>query len=135
MSSDDLWQEQIEEQAMFDLMEAEREYEQSLLETRGSTHGDFKDNSDLVQGLKLLVLSRPEWYDLENYQKEAIDMIFHKIGRIMLGDHKFIDSWRDIAGYAELVTKQLEQDPEASDVRNVKMFNLNGIWHDESSSI
>jgi hypothetical protein len=36
-------------------------------------------------------------------QQEALDMICHKIGRIINGDANYDDSWRDIAGYAQLV--------------------------------
>jgi hypothetical protein len=41
-------------------------------------------------------------------QQEALDMIFHKIGRIVNGDPDYADSWIDIAGYATLVADRLE---------------------------
>jgi hypothetical protein len=41
-------------------------------------------------------------------QAEALDMIFHKIGRILNGDPNYADSWIDIAGYAKLVADRLE---------------------------
>jgi hypothetical protein len=41
-------------------------------------------------------------------QCEAMDMIFHKIGRILNGDPNYADSWIDIAGYAKLVADRLE---------------------------
>jgi len=137
---DELWQEQIEEQQMIDFYEAERQYleemqKEDLLTVRGSTHGDFKSNSVYVQRAKYMVRQQDNWDKLEDYQKEAIDMTLHKLGRILTGDPKFIDSWRDIVGYNQLVVDQLTVDEEASDVRNVKMFNVKGIWHDESSSI
>jgi hypothetical protein len=34
-------------------------------------------------------------------------MIVHKIGRILNGDPNYDDSWADIAGYAQLVVKEL----------------------------
>lgn len=40
-------------------------------------------------------------------QREALDMIFHKIGRIVCGDPNYADSWHDIAGYAKLVENRL----------------------------
>ena len=41
-------------------------------------------------------------------QIEALDMIFHKIGRIINGDPDYVDSWVDIAGYAKLVADRLQ---------------------------
>jgi len=43
-------------------------------------------------------------------QDEALDMIAHKIGRIVNGDPDYEDSWRDIAGYATLVADRLLKD-------------------------
>jgi hypothetical protein len=42
------------------------------------------------------------------YQAEALDMIFSKIARIVIGDPNHTDSWIDIAGYAKLVADRLE---------------------------
>jgi hypothetical protein len=46
-------------------------------------------------------------------QREALDMIAHKIGRILNGDPDYSDSWRDIAGYATLVADRLDGKDEA----------------------
>jgi len=40
-------------------------------------------------------------------QKEALEMIQHKIGRILNGDQYYHDSWHDIIGYAKLVADTL----------------------------
>ena len=46
-------------------------------------------------------------------QTEALHMIAHKIGRIINGDADYVDSWHDIAGYAQLVANRLnEQGPQ-----------------------
>jgi hypothetical protein len=47
-------------------------------------------------------------------QREALDMIAHKIGRILNGDPDYSDSWRDIAGYATLVADRLDGKDEAT---------------------
>ncbi len=131
---DELWQKQIEETMACEMAEAEREYEEeSLLNTRASTHGDFKSNSRLVQYMKDMMRSSYNWQELEEYQREALDMTVHKIGRILTGDPKFVDSWRDIIGYNQLVVDLLDKDEEASDVRNVKTNNIGGVWHDACS--
>jgi hypothetical protein len=40
-------------------------------------------------------------------QREALEMIAHKISRILAGDPHFADHWTDISGYARLVERQL----------------------------
>ena len=80
------------------------------LKDRGARYGAFEDHARVTQRLKRIVteeLRRQDKY-VEPDQQEALDMIFHKIGRIVAGDPNYADSWRDIAGYAALVTKRLE---------------------------
>ena len=36
-------------------------------------------------------------------------MILHKVARILNGDPDYVDSWADIAGYAQLVVNILEK--------------------------
>ena len=45
---------------------------------------------------------------LSPHLKEAIDMIFNKIARILNGNPNHADSWVDIAGYAKLVSDRLD---------------------------
>jgi hypothetical protein len=42
-------------------------------------------------------------------QREALEMIAHKIARIVNGDPNYADSWLDIAGYAQLVADRLNE--------------------------
>ena len=46
--------------------------------------------------------------NLKSYQRESLDMIVHKIARILNGDPNHVDSWHDIAGYATLVELELK---------------------------
>jgi hypothetical protein len=39
--------------------------------------------------------------------REALEMVAHKIGRILNGDPKYHDSWHDIIGYTKLVADRL----------------------------
>lgn len=41
--------------------------------------------------------------------REALEMIAHKIGRILAGDPAYDDSWVDIAGYATRVAERLKE--------------------------
>ena len=76
----------------------------SVLKERGEQYGDFKDHAILSQALKNATrLNAPD------YMRESMDMICHKQARIVNGNPAHIDSWRDIAGYAMLVVKELDK--------------------------
>jgi len=79
----------------------------STLEQRGQQYGRFYDQARYVQGLKGVLHSAPNWGNLEPDQKEALEMVVHKISRILNGNPNNIDSWHDIVGYASLVEKRL----------------------------
>lgn len=92
----------------------------TTLQERVSTHGYFGTNSRITQQLKEQIRNEFGYGRLTYAQKESLDMIIHKISRILSGDPKFIDSWRDIAGYAQLVVDELQTDPMATDVKTEK---------------
>jgi hypothetical protein len=52
--------------------------------------------------------------ELDSDQLEALDMIAHKIARILNGDPNYADNWIDIAGYATLVANRLEKGENAA---------------------
>lgn len=74
---------------------------------RGNKYGEFKDHANITQGLKTIFHETLGWAGLEAFQKEALEMIAHKIGRILNGDPNYHDSWHDIVGYAKLVADRL----------------------------
>lgn len=82
----------------------------AVLDERGARYGNFKDHAQITQDLKGVAYhfadSKGKVFDVD--QVEALDMIFHKIGRILNGDPNYADSWIDIAGYAKLVADRLE---------------------------
>lgn len=78
-----------------------------LIDERGSRYGKFKDGADIMQSLKDVMRDVDGWNNLTASQKEALDMIQHKIGRILNGDPTYDDSWKDIAGYATLIVNEL----------------------------
>lgn len=79
-----------------------------LLTERGSTHGNFTDNSKTAQQIKSVMRRGANWNDLAPHQAEALDMIAHKIGRILAGDYNFLDHWADLTGYGQLVVDRLK---------------------------
>lgn len=79
-----------------------------LLNAREQTHGDFRDVAEVAQSLKAVVmLARPDKFP--DTHAEAMDMICCKIARALCGDANEPDHWRDIAGYAQLVARELER--------------------------
>ena len=76
-----------------------------LLEQRGIRYGEFSQNSFTSQYLKQTLTNK----DLNFVQREALEMIFHKISRILNGDPNYIDSWEDIAGYATLAANEIKK--------------------------
>ena len=79
-----------------------------VLSERGSRYGIFAEHARITQSLKDLFQNESNWSKLEADQKEALEMVAHKIGRILNGDPNYDDSWVDIAGYASLVAKRLQ---------------------------
>lgn len=82
----------------------------TTLEQRGKVYGLFAEQAEAAQQLKKVVgiyVRRKSVGFLAADQQEALDMICHKISRIINGDPNHIDSWHDIAGYAQLIANRL----------------------------
>ena len=81
------------------------------LAERQSTHGDFECHAAVTQDIKVTISHHVENFgqELTDMQKEALDMIAHKIGRIIAGNPNHHDHWHDIAGYASLVADKLRR--------------------------
>lgn len=82
-----------------------------ILNERGDTYGSFVENAGVAQTLKEVIRAN-ENNVLDTYQQEALDQICSKISRILCGDPDYIDSWQDIAGYAQLVVDELSTVPK-----------------------
>ena len=82
---------------------------ENTLNQRGDRYGPFVGHAAVTQELKNVVYKglAERGKKLAPDQLEALDMICHKIGRIVNGDLDYADSWHDIAGYATLVDKRL----------------------------
>ena len=88
-----------------------------MLSERGKRYGDFMNHARITQDLKDVMVNTPNWSSLAADQKESLEMVAHKIGRILNGDPNYDDSWRDIAGYARLVEERLTSACEKAGVR------------------
>lgn len=79
----------------------------ATLAERGTRYGDFAGHAQITQDLKAVMQRAPKWNTLRPDQKEALEMMAHKIGRILNGDPNYHDSWHDINGYVKLVADTL----------------------------
>lgn len=85
----------------------------AMLADREKTHGAFSDHARITQRLKNVIaeelVERHERGQppLTDMQRESLDMIEHKVGRIIAGNPNEPDHWNDIAGYAVLPTKEM----------------------------
>lgn len=78
------------------------------LAERGNRYGEFAEHARITQNIKKAMQDSPNWKSLPDDMKEALEMIAHKIGRILNGDPAYIDSWHDIIGYTKLVEDLLK---------------------------
>lgn len=78
-----------------------------LLDARGRTHGDYTHHAAVTQNLKGIMRAHEGWSALSQDQRETLEMIQHKVGRILAGDPNYADHWDDIAGYARLSSQRV----------------------------
>ena len=88
--------------------------ENSLTE-RNITHGDFRRSAEVSQHLKRIVTRYSE--KLTPVQEETLEMIMHKIARLLIGDAARVETWEDIVGYATLAIKDIKEH-DFSDIKN-----------------
>lgn len=79
----------------------------ATLAERGDRYGPFEGHARITQNIKRAMADLPNWSMLPDDMKECLEMVAHKIGRILNGDPKYADSWHDIAGYSKLVDDAL----------------------------
>ena len=93
-----------------DEQKSQDEYEtvDIVINERAGNYGRFEDGAEIMQQLKNVVRSNEGWKRLKPNQAEAIEMILHKIGRIVNGNPMYEDSWVDISGYSKLIVDWLK---------------------------
>ena len=79
----------------------------TTLAERGSRYGDFNEHARITQAIKRAMIDSPNWETLSDDKREALEMVAHKIGRILNGDPSYHDSWHDVIGYTKLVADTL----------------------------
>tara|TARA_R110002020_G_C16060844_1_gene755432 strand:- start:349 stop:618 length:270 start_codon:yes stop_codon:yes gene_type:complete len=79
----------------------------ATLKERQSTYGSFDEHAMITQNIKKAMVDSKNWRLLSESKKECLEMVAHKIGRILNGDPDFHDSWHDIIGYVTLIEREL----------------------------
>lgn len=79
-----------------------------ILTERGERYGVFIKHASVSQDIKRAMFNCRHRSSLAPDQVEALEMIAHKLARIVNGDPDYVDSWVDIAGYAKLVADRLQ---------------------------
>ena len=82
----------------------------ATLDARAANYGTFKDGAALMQSLKRSLAEHAARHNkaFADDQWEALEMIVHKMGRIVNGNPDVVDHWVDIAGYATLIADRLQ---------------------------
>lgn len=81
----------------------------SILEERGCSYGDFGSQALISQNIKAAMRHSPNWQKLPADMKESLEMVAHKVGRILNGDFTYADNVVDIIGYMQLVLDRMER--------------------------
>jgi hypothetical protein len=91
-------------------VEAEDTNIDETLDARAQDYGKFKDGAALMQAMKRTLADHARMHNktFADDQWEALEMIVHKIGRIVNGNPDKVDHWVDIAGYAKLIADRLQ---------------------------
>lgn len=80
---------------------------EAVIPNRDNQHGGMESVGAIAQQLKRNIRSGKNWSQLTPGEQEALDMIAHKISRILSGNdpHDF-EHWTDLAGYAHAAMRK-----------------------------
>ncbi len=89
-----------------------------MLIQRQSIYGEFKNHAE-IESLLMSVVEDFQG-NLDKVQRVGLHMIIHKIARVLnTPDPDYLDNWRDIAGYATLVEKDIKRRQTTASINNV----------------
>ena len=97
-----------------------------ILNERQMQYGDFLNRSKISQDFKTLIHQGESYRLLKADQREALEMIATKMGRIVNGDPDYLDSWVDIQGYCQLIIDRVRKDRIDQD-NAVDMYIVDGV--------
>lgn len=86
---------------------------EEVLNQRQTTYGSFTKNAEISQMMKYFMAQGTNYKQMPMAHREALEMIVHKIARIVNGDPNYIDNWIDICGYSQLVIEEIKSYEES----------------------
>ena len=98
-----------------------------LLSDRQATHGSFQEVAAIAQSFREIMRDTKNWEHLNDTQREALDSMASKFGRIASGNPHVRDHWDDIAGYAALASMHCNSDTNTvqQDIANAIFDTIN----------
>ena len=82
---------------------------QETLNDREAVYGDYQTTAICSQSIKGYMRQSYKWPGMRLVLNESLDMIAVKLARILTGDPNHVDTWHDIAGYAQLAADYIEK--------------------------
>ena len=101
-----------------------------VLNERRAQHGSLVNHARVCQAMKQAMRDSLGWELLADDMKEAADMIVPKLARALSGNQNYIEHYRDIAGYAQLVVDRLRETDGAVDSVIIMKRREAGEWVD-----
>ena len=85
---------------------------EETLAQRQKTHGDFSSHAAVSQAMKKAMRQSAGWGGLSDDKKEALEMLAHKIARILNGNPDTHDHWHDIEekAYINCAARELREE-------------------------
>lgn len=81
---------------------------EATLQARGQRYGSYDLVARTAQLIKRTLRRGSTWEALADVQQESLELIATKLARIVNApDPGYVDSWTDVAGYAQLVVDDL----------------------------
>lgn len=81
---------------------------EATLDERGARYGSYAEKALIIQDMKRAMRTGSSWAGMDADMKESLEMVVHKIGRIVTGDPIYHDNWHDLIGYTKLVADRLQ---------------------------
>lgn len=98
---------------------------------RGGRYGLFIDNAELTQSLMEIIQNHEGYEKLPRIHRETFHMIFHKMARMMCGDHNYLDNVHDIAGYATALERDIPLEIERTTAANNRSKDMVFLTEEE----
>jgi hypothetical protein len=85
---------------------------EEVLVDRGEEYGDYQAMCSVIQAIKIPMVRSKNWTKLRDTQRETLELVATKIGRILTGNPNNRDSWTDIEGYIKKAIEYLPMEAE-----------------------